>query len=122
MSVESVVVVLATILGLAGVGVYAFYKLRNDARNAVADSADRTIKIISQERDELQRQLQLRDATIKAMKDTHVAEISALKSQVETLTSMVTKAADVERLATLMTDQHKAILHTLEDIREAVNK
>lgn len=121
MSVESAVLIVIALIGVASGGVYSYFKLRADTRNAVADSADRTINIISHERDELGRQLGMRDATIEAMKTAHTAEISALKHQVETLTALVTKAADVDRLANLMTEQHREILNTLTTIAEAVN-
>lgn len=112
------------VLGMLSVGAVAYFKVRADAKTAVDASTDRTIKLIKQERDELARQLQIRDVTIQTLKDqmavqrdAHAAEILALREQVETLTSLVTKSADVDRLTNLMTEQHQAIRQALVDIK-----
>lgn len=122
MSAESGVLIVVALIGLLGAGVYSFFKLRADAKNAVADSADRTIKIISAERDELQHQLDKANVIIKGMQDTHAVEISSLKEQVGILQGMITQVADVAAVAGKLDLHHTAAMGKMDQILQAVTK
>lgn len=106
-------IALVALLGLLGSG---WVILRGSAAKASREAAEDTLHLVQENRDEWRAKAQrLEDEVDKAN-----IKIESLDREVERLTLMITRRADIETLGATITTQHEAILEAVKDVKELV--
>lgn len=101
------------LLGLLGAG---WVILRSSAVKAGRDAAESTLHLVQENRDEWRSKAERLEVEVEKAN----IKIGSLDKEVDRLTAMVTRRADIETLGQTITTQHEAILEAVKDVKELV--
>lgn len=101
------------LLGLLGAG---WVILRSSAVKAGRDAAESTLHLVQENRDEWRSKSEGLEVELEKAK----IQIESQGREIEQLTLMVTRRADIETLGKTVTAQHEAILEAVKDVKRLV--